>query len=150
MRLPFGSGNGEITLAERVETEKSTSSSGEEKKVKEQVDISHAVTELDHIRQAHQWDPNLPKEKLDFLNQAFLDGDTAEKVEAYELFTENSPYAEVRAAVRNYDGGEVANTVRAWILGMIFVTLGSGLNMFLSLRLVFVPSAFCGVVDRDK
>ncbi len=32
------------------------------------------------------------------------------------------------------DGGEVANTVRAWVLGMIFVTLGSGLNMFLSMR----------------
>ncbi|KAK8014368.1 hypothetical protein PG990_007664 [Apiospora arundinis] len=31
-------------------------------------------------------------------------------------------------------GGEVANTVRAWILGFIFVTLGSGLNMFLSMR----------------
>jgi hypothetical protein len=40
----------------------------------------------------------------------------------------------VRAAVRPTDGGEVANTVRAWILGMIFVTIGSALNMFLSMR----------------
>lgn len=50
-------------------------------------------------------------------------------------FIENSPYEEVRAAVRvTDDPDEVANTVRAWILGMIFVTLGSGLNMFLSMR----------------
>ncbi|OAA63871.1 small oligopeptide transporter, OPT family [Cordyceps fumosorosea ARSEF 2679] len=50
------------------------------------------------------------------------------------LLHEESPYEEVRAAVRNTDGGEVANTVRAWILGMLFVTLGAGLNMFLSMR----------------
>lgn len=50
------------------------------------------------------------------------------------LLEEDSPYDSVRAAVRNTDGGEIANTVRAWILGMVFVTLGSGLNMFLSMR----------------
>ncbi|PHH85773.1 hypothetical protein CDD83_11188 [Cordyceps sp. RAO-2017] len=47
---------------------------------------------------------------------------------------EDSPYEEVRAAVRNTDGGEMANTLRAWILGLFFVTLGSGLHMFLGLR----------------
>ncbi|KAF7558512.1 hypothetical protein G7046_g5648 [Stylonectria norvegica] len=49
-------------------------------------------------------------------------------------FEEDSPYEEVRAAVKNIDGGEVANTLRAWILGTIFVTIGSSLNMFLSMR----------------
>ncbi|EQL00422.1 small oligopeptide transporter, OPT family protein [Ophiocordyceps sinensis CO18] len=33
---------------------------------------------------------------------------------------EDSPYQEVRAAVRNSDGGEVANTLRAWIIGLFF------------------------------
>lgn len=47
---------------------------------------------------------------------------------------EDSPYEAVRAAVRNTDGGEVANTVRAWILGMTFVTVASAINMFLSMR----------------
>lgn len=60
---------------------------------------------------------------------------SAEVIETDDtLFTEDSPYDEVRAAVRNTDGGEVANTVRAWILGMVFVTVGSALNMFLSMR----------------
>ena len=46
----------------------------------------------------------------------------------------NSPIDEVRAAVRNTDGEEPANTLRAWILGFIFVTISSGINMFLSMR----------------
>ncbi|KAI0009733.1 OPT family small oligopeptide transporter [Xylariaceae sp. FL0662B] len=98
------------------------------------VDIATAAADLDRIQHAHQWDPNLPREKLDAVKQAIEDGDSTKIVEADLLFTEDSPYEEVRAAVRNIDGGEVANTVRAWVLGMIFVTLGSGLNMFLSMR----------------
>lgn len=47
---------------------------------------------------------------------------------------EDSPYQEVRAAVRNSDGGEVANTLRAWIIGLFFVSLGTGLHMFLGMR----------------
>lgn len=47
---------------------------------------------------------------------------------------EDSPYDSVRAAVRNTDGEEVANTVRSWILGMLFVTIASGINMLLSMR----------------
>ena len=54
--------------------------------------------------------------------------------EVEAIFAEDSPYEEVRAAVRTEDGEEVANTVRAWILGMLFVTVGSGANMFLSMR----------------
>lgn len=47
---------------------------------------------------------------------------------------ENSPYEDVRAAVLNTDSGGASNTVRAWVLGMFFVTIGSALNMFLSMR----------------
>ncbi|KAI1741692.1 OPT family small oligopeptide transporter [Xylaria scruposa] len=98
------------------------------------VDATVAAADLEKVKRAHQWDPNLPKEKLDAINKAIEDGDAKEIVEADMLFTENSPYEEVRAAVRNVDGGEVANTVRAWVIGMFFVTIASGANMFLSMR----------------
>lgn len=98
------------------------------------VHINQATTDLEKIKDAHQFDPNLPQEKLDFINKALHDGDADEIIETNALFTEDSPYEEVRAAVRNTDEEEVANTVRAWILGMFFVTIGSGLNMFLSMR----------------
>ncbi|KAK7750308.1 hypothetical protein SLS62_007715 [Diatrype stigma] len=96
--------------------------------------VTAAAADLDKIQHAHQWDPNLPREKADALEAALASGDAEKMVAADLLFTEDSPYEEVRAAVRNTDGGEVANTLRAWILGMIFVTIGAGLNMFLSLR----------------
>ncbi|KAI1872107.1 uncharacterized protein JN550_004310 [Neoarthrinium moseri] len=98
------------------------------------VDVSEAAADLEKIAHAHQYDPNLPQENIDAVKKALRDGDAEEILEADAIFTENSPYAEVRAAVRNTDGGEVANTVRAWVLGMVFVTLGSGINMFLSMR----------------
>ncbi|KAI5861460.1 small oligopeptide transporter [Durotheca rogersii] len=98
------------------------------------VDVSTAIADLAQIRHAHQWDPNLPQEKLDAVESALEHGDATDIAAAEPIFTEDSPYEEVRAAVRNTDGREVACTVRAWILGMIFVTLGSGLNMLLSMR----------------
>ena len=59
-------------------------------------------------------DPNLPEKPLDF---------------------EDSPYAEVRASVPPTDNPDMpCNTVRVWIIGMIFVTFGSALNMFFSMR----------------
>ncbi|KAF2689089.1 OPT family small oligopeptide transporter [Lentithecium fluviatile CBS 122367] len=82
----------------------------------------------------HQWDPNLPQDKVDELLSATRDGDPEAIRKAQADFIEDSPYEEVRAAVKNTDGGEPANTVRAWILGMLFVTVASGLNMFLSMR----------------
>lgn len=105
-----------------------------EKQAESTVDVKEATKDLQSIKHAHQFDPNLPQEKLDILDKALQDGETDEIIEATTLFTEDSPYVEVRAAVRNTDGEEVANTVRAWILGMFFVTIGSGLNMFLSMR----------------
>ncbi|KAI1798991.1 small oligopeptide transporter [Daldinia bambusicola] len=98
------------------------------------IDVATAIKDLDQIQHNHQWDPNLPREKLDAVNSALKHGDVEEIIEADSQFSEDSPYEEVRAAVRNTDGGEVSCTVRAWILGMIFVTLGSGLNMLLSMR----------------
>jgi hypothetical protein len=82
----------------------------------------------------HQWDPNLRQDKIDELLSATRDGDPEAIKKAQADFVEDSPYEEVRAAVKNTDGCEPANTVRAWILGMLFVTVASGINMFLSMR----------------
>ena len=99
-----------------------------------QQDITEPSVDISQFEKSHQWDPNLPQSKLDALHTAAQTGD-AEAVHEIEVdFVEHSPYEEVRAAVRVEDGEEVANTVRAWILGMLFVTVGSGANMFLSMR----------------
>lgn len=73
-------------------------------------------------------------EKFNIIKSAIDQEDDKEIAKTEILLTEDSPYEEVRAATRPFDGGEVACTVRAWILGIIFVTLGSGLNMLLSMR----------------
>lgn len=123
----------EISPIEPSET--NTSSSGEKQDVKSrEVDVSQATEDLMKVKITHQWDPNLPPEKIEAIDKALKDGNTEEILAADALFSEDSPYEEVRAAVRNTDGEEVANTVRAWILGMVFVTIGSALNMFLSMR----------------
>ncbi|THC93217.1 hypothetical protein EYZ11_007299 [Aspergillus tanneri] len=90
------------------------------------------VDDLQKIN-ARRWDPNLPQENIDAI-EASKSEDQEKAAEVDKPVLDDSPYESVRAAVRNTDNGEVANTVRAWVLGMIFVTLGSGLNMFLSMR----------------
>ncbi|OAQ96988.1 hypothetical protein LLEC1_02254 [Akanthomyces lecanii] len=47
---------------------------------------------------------------------------------------ENSPYPEVRAAVRNYDEDVPANTVRAWTIGLALTVAGASMNTLFSLR----------------
>ncbi|QDS77414.1 hypothetical protein FKW77_006407 [Venturia effusa] len=83
----------------------------------------------------HAWDPNMDSEKLNAINQAVEAHDQdAERAIAHEM-EESSPYPEVNSAVPLGDDPSIpANTVRAWFLGMVFVTFGSGLNMLFSLR----------------
>lgn len=96
------------------------------------VNISEQGTDPGHNE---RWETNASREKDDVTKKGLQDADSEEVISTDGgTFTEDSPFEEVRAAVRNTDGGEVANTVRAWILGMVFVTIGSGLNMFLSMR----------------
>lgn len=47
---------------------------------------------------------------------------------------EDSPYPEVRAAVRNYDEDIPANTIRAWTIGLLLVFVGASMNTLFSLR----------------
>lgn len=53
-------------------------------------------------------------------------GDTEEK--------EDSPYEEVRAAVPNYDSLVPANTLRAWVIGLLLSFFGAAVNTIFSLR----------------
>jgi hypothetical protein len=96
--------------------------------------IEASSTIINLTEKTHQWDPNLRQDKVDELVAATHDGDPEATKRAHSDFIEDSPYEEVRAAVKNIDGGEPANTVRAWVLGMSFVMLASGVNMFLSMR----------------
>lgn len=86
------------------------------------------------LQRSHQNDPNLPTEEIKTLNEAIKTGNAEEALEEDDLLTRGSPYEAVRAAVRETDGEELANTIRAWILGFIFVTAAAGINMFLSMR----------------
>jgi OPT oligopeptide transporter protein len=80
------------------------------------------------FNKASAWDPNVADEKT------VVDLEK-EELKSEQDADENSPYPEVQAAVANTDDMSVpANTLRAWILGMFFVTVMSGLNVFFSLR----------------
>ncbi len=76
-------------------------------------------------------DPNLPDEYDIHRRSHEEDGSQADLAKAEE---ENSPYPEVRAAVRNYDEEMPCNTIRAWTIGMILVVFGASTNTLFSLR----------------
>ncbi|KAI2782836.1 small oligopeptide transporter [Daldinia loculata] len=83
----------------------------------------------------HLLDPNLPDEetielrRMDSGSLASFDDETASKAGE-----ENSPYEEVRAAVRNYDEDLPCNTLRAWSIGLALVFVGASMNTLFSLR----------------
>ena len=95
---------------------------------------AEVLQDVKKLDKAHQADPNLADDEIDALREAAKTGDAERVLEVEKTFVENSPYENVRAAVRTTDGEEVANTLRAWILGFFFVTIASGINMFLSMR----------------
>jgi hypothetical protein len=74
------------------------------------------IQELSKLKSLHQWDPNLPQEKLDEINEAINTDDQGKAPELDKSFVQDSPYESVRAAVRNTDGEGVANTVRSWVI----------------------------------
>ncbi|KAG9505442.1 hypothetical protein J7337_002412 [Fusarium musae] len=81
-------------------------------------------------------DPNLPDEYETRRKGSGESGDEAALLsgDADDEEEENSPYPEVRAAVRNFDEDLPCNTVRAWTIGMTLVVLGASTNTLLSLR----------------
>ncbi|VUC37067.1 unnamed protein product [Clonostachys rosea] len=96
--------------------------------------VAEKIQVVEKVKKSHQWDPNLPQEKVDEISAALDTGEVEVIAEVEKDLATKSPYEEVRAAVREIDNGEYANTLRSWILGMVFVTIVSGVNMFLSMR----------------
>ena len=107
--------------------------SGTDEKRQISVD-AQALQDVKQLGKAHQADPNLADDEIDALREAAKTGDAEKVLEVEKTFVEDSPYENVRAAVRTTDGEECANTLRAWVLGFFFVTVASGINMFLSMR----------------
>lgn len=81
-------------------------------------------------------DPNLPQEYETRRKGSGESGDEAALLsdDADDEEEENSPYPEVRAAVRNFDEDLPCNTVRAWTIGMLLVIVGASMNTLFSLR----------------
>jgi len=100
-----------------------------------------------HIVEYHSTDPNFNPAAL-ALARAFLEDSNlketspAEYEKVYQemrveaaLIIYNSPYAEVRAVVDNHDDPTIpASTVRAWVIGLVFVAAGAFINQFFSIR----------------
>jgi hypothetical protein len=90
---------------------------------------------LQQFEKSHKFDPNLPIDDLTDVDAAIATGNAEKGIEIeHALMEDNSPYPEVRSVVRNYDVDVPANTIRAWTIGLILCTIGSGVNMLFSLR----------------
>lgn len=77
-------------------------------------------------------DPNLPEE-YETRHRAHAEDGSFEGPEL-KAEDEDSPYPEVRAAVRNHDEDVPCNTVRAWTIGLSLVFIGASANTLFSLR----------------
>lgn len=62
------------------------------------------------------------------------DDDDKEGGSSLKKEVEDSPYEEVRAAVKNFDEDMPCNTVRAWTIGLTLVVFGASANTLFSLR----------------
>lgn len=99
-------------------------------------DAMQPEQDLKAFKKMHQWDPFLDVKRLDAVDEVLADGDV-EKEAAVEasLLAEDSPYAEVRAAVRPVDDPDLpVSTIRAWTIGFMTCTLVAGANILLGLR----------------
>ena len=74
-------------------------------------------------------DPGMPDDELGEDIEMTNGGARKKKIEE-----DDSPYPEVRAAVKNYDEELPCNTVRAWTIGLCLVVVGASMNTLFSLR----------------
>jgi hypothetical protein len=66
--------------------------------------VEAGVSQLEKFKIGHQWDYNLDAEEIQAVNKAVDSGDVEKEANfEHALLEEDSPYFEVRAAVRNYD-----------------------------------------------
>ncbi|KAK0482776.1 OPT-domain-containing protein [Armillaria novae-zelandiae] len=97
-----------------------------------------------HIIDTHS--QNFPAEVLSLIRQYLYDDAIKADVAAYRqlyedvkieaaMITINSPYAEVRAVVDNFDDPMLPSmTFRAGLIGLIYVVIGAFINQFFSIR----------------
>lgn len=63
-----------------------------------------SLDQLKKFKAAHQWDYNLDVDQIEGVNKIVDSGDVEKEANfEHALLEEDSPYFEVRAAVRNYD-----------------------------------------------
>lgn len=106
------------------------------------------LKQLRNLKDHHHWDPNLPDDVVDEVEEALHTSNKDTQLGIAHELIENSPYPEVRAAVPNIDEGGHSNTIRAWVIGLLFATIGSALNMLFSMRqpYIVIPSYIAQVV----
>ncbi|CAD6583618.1 MAG: hypothetical protein ASARMPRED_001375 [Alectoria sarmentosa] len=97
-------------------------------------DELETAAQLKAIKKKHEWDPNFSEDLVEGIEEATQHHDIGGEVRLVDEIVENSPYPEVRAAVRNYDEDVPVDTARAWVLGMLLTTIASGLNALFALR----------------
>lgn len=118
------------------------------------------AADLKKFRKLHQFDPFLDLNKLDRVDDVLAAADPEkEAVVEEELIVDDSPYPEVRSAVRTtqqhavkFESSNVltistqtqvpptddvetpVNTVRAWTIGMLLCTIIAAVNILMGLR----------------
>ncbi|KAL2814374.1 OPT oligopeptide transporter protein-domain-containing protein [Aspergillus cavernicola] len=110
--------------------------------------VGDTVEHLKQLKKHHHWDPNLPDEVANEIDDALSTTNETVLQEIADDLLDNSPYPEVRAAVPNRDEGGHSNTIRAWVIGLLLATVGSALNMLFSMRqpYIVIPSYIAQVV----
>jgi len=98
------------------------------------------------VLKIHDNDPNFPIGILDRIREFLNNEDVMEHPENHQdliaeikleaaMITTNSPYAEVRSVVDNYDDVNMpSSTIRAWVIGVAFVVLLSFINQLFTIR----------------
>lgn len=64
-------------------------------------DELETAAQLKAIKKKHEWDPNFSKDLVDDIEEATQHHDIGGEVRLVDEIVENSPYPEVRGAVRN-------------------------------------------------
>ncbi|KAH0335976.1 small oligopeptide transporter, partial [Aureobasidium melanogenum] len=141
----LGLGSPEISegiALDEIQSSGSSSPKGEKDEKTVGVSSAHELSEAEAARRLkvfkHNadalWDPNLESDDLHAVDEAVEHHDKDGENHLVNELMENSPYPEVRAAVRNYDVDLPCNTIRMWVISLLMTTIGSGLNMLFSLR----------------
>lgn len=98
------------------------------------------------VMKIHERDPNFPIHVVERIREFLGNSNIFENPEKHSdiiqemkteaaLITGNSPYSEVRAVVDNTDDPSIpSSTIRAWVIGLSFVTVLAFINQMFSIR----------------